>query len=69
MFADAPYIPTTKEGFRMAAHFQEYLAAIAAMHDIYGDAGDEHPSEFHEAAETAATAAPSRGDGLAVASS
>jgi hypothetical protein len=41
----------------MDAHFQEYLAAIAGMHDIYGDAGDEHPSEFHEAAETA-TATP-----------
>lgn len=32
----------------MDAHFHEYLAAIAGMHDIYGDAGDDHPSEFHE---------------------
>jgi len=53
----------------MDAHFQEYLAAIAGMHDIYGDAGDEHPSEFHEAAETTPSDAPSRGDGLAVTSS
>jgi len=53
----------------MDAHFQEYLAAIAGMHDIYGDAGDEQTSEFHEAAEKATTDAPSRGDGLAVASS
>jgi len=68
MFADAPYIPTTKEGFSMDAHFQEYLAAIAGMHDIYGDAGDEHPSEFHEAAETATPDAPSRGDCLSAVS-
>lgn len=52
----------------MDAHFHEYLAAIAGMHDIYGDAGDEHPSEFHAASETRASDAPSRGDGLAVAS-
>lgn len=32
----------------MDAHFNEYLAAIAGMHDIYGDVGDDHPSEFHE---------------------
>ena len=52
----------------MDAHFQEYLAAIAGMHDIYGDAGDEHPSEFHEAAETATPDAPSRGDCLSAVS-
>ena len=68
MFADAPYILLTKEGFRMDAHFQEYLAAIAGMHDIYGDAGDGHPSEFHEAAEAATSDAPSRGDCLTVTS-
>jgi len=33
----------------MDAHFHEYLAAIAGMHDIYGDVGDDHPSEFHQA--------------------
>jgi hypothetical protein len=35
----------------MDAHFHEYLAAIAGMHDIYGDFGDDHPSEFHQASE------------------
>ena len=52
----------------MDAHFQEYLAAIAGMQDIYGDAGDGHPSEFHEAAEAATSDAPSRGDRLTVTS-
>jgi hypothetical protein len=41
----------------MDAHFHEYLAAIAGMHDIYGDAGDDHPSEFHESAAAPAAAA------------
>jgi len=49
----------------MDAHFHEYLAAIAGMHDVYGDAGDEQPSEFHEASERceadAATAAAAIG--------
>lgn len=35
----------------MDAHFPEYLAAIAGMHDIYGDFGDDHPSEFHQPSE------------------
>jgi hypothetical protein len=51
---DASYIPSTKEGFIMDAHFHEYLAAIAGMHDIYGDVGDDHPSEFHEPSESCA---------------
>jgi hypothetical protein len=38
----------------MDAHFHEYLAAIAGMHDIYGDFGDDHPSEFHQASECCA---------------
>ena len=42
----------------MDAHFHEYLAAIAGMHDIYGDAGDDHPSEFHESDTLLAAAAP-----------
>lgn len=33
----------------MDPHFHEYLAAIAGMHDVYGDHPDEHPTEFHEA--------------------
>ena len=32
----------------MDPHFHEYLAAIAGMHDVYGDRPDEHPTEFHE---------------------
>lgn len=31
----------------MDPHFNEYLAAIAGMHDIYGDRADDHPTEFH----------------------
>ena len=31
----------------MDAHFNEYLAAIAAMQELYGDGGDDHPTEFH----------------------
>ena len=41
----------------MDAHFHEYLAAIAGMHDIYGDAGDDHPSEFHQSSECCAAGA------------
>jgi len=41
----------------MDAHFHEYLAAIAGMHDIYGDAGDDHLSEFHESGAVPAAAA------------
>ena len=32
----------------MDPHFHEYLAAVAGMHDLYGDRGDGHPSEFHD---------------------
>lgn len=32
----------------MDPHFAEYLAAIAGMHDVYGDHPDEHPTEFHD---------------------
>lgn len=31
----------------MDPHFNEYLAAIAGMHDIYGDRPEEHPTDFH----------------------
>lgn len=36
----------------MDPHFNEYLAAIAGMHDVYGETSDDHPSEFHEVSET-----------------
>jgi len=32
----------------MDPHFPEYLAAIAGMHDVYGEAADDRPTEFHE---------------------
>lgn len=32
----------------MDAHFREYLAAIAAMQDTYGDDGDGRPTDFHD---------------------
>ena len=31
----------------MDPHFNEYLAAIAGMHDIYGDRPEDHPTDFH----------------------
>ena len=36
----------------MDPHFSEYLAAVAGMHDIYGEAGDDSPTEFHEVSST-----------------
>lgn len=32
----------------MDPHFPEYIAAVAGMHDLYGEAGDDRPTEFHE---------------------
>lgn len=32
----------------MDSHFNEYLAAIAGMHDIYGDRPEDHPADFCE---------------------
>jgi hypothetical protein len=32
----------------MDAHFREYLAAVAGMQDVYGERGDDHPTEFHD---------------------
>ncbi len=31
----------------MDPHFNEYLAAIAGMHELYGDRPEDHPTEFH----------------------
>ncbi|MSR26559.1 MAG: hypothetical protein EXS06_06010 [Planctomycetaceae bacterium] len=36
----------------MDPHFNEYLAAIAGMHDVYGEKADDHPTEFHDVSET-----------------
>ena len=32
----------------MDAHFNEYLAAVAGMQDLYGHAPEDHPTEFHD---------------------
>lgn len=42
----------------MDSHFKEYLAAVAGMHDVYGDRPDDHRSEFHDAAAPDAVPAP-----------
>jgi hypothetical protein len=43
----------------MDPHFHEYLAAIAGMHDVYGDRADAHLTEFHDDHTGAVTAQPS----------
>jgi hypothetical protein len=35
----------------MDAHFGEYLAAVRAMHEIYGEKADNFPTEFHKESE------------------
>lgn len=35
----------------MDPHFNEYLAAIAGLHDVYGDRRDDPETEFHAAPE------------------
>lgn len=32
----------------MDPHFNEYLAAVAGMQDIYGETVDSRPTEFHD---------------------
>jgi hypothetical protein len=32
----------------MDAHFNEYLAAVAGMQEIYGDSEDGRPVDFHD---------------------
>jgi|GEM_PF-887754 hypothetical protein len=32
----------------MDPHFNEYLAAIDGMHELYGETPDDTPTEFHE---------------------
>lgn len=31
----------------MDPHFNEYLAAIVGMRDVYGERPENHPTEFH----------------------
>ena len=44
----------------MDPHFAEYLAAVAGMSDLYGETGDDRPSDFHadRPAEVSVVAAP-----------
>ena len=42
----------------MDPHFNEYLAAIAGMNDVYGERPDEHPTEFHGDGMTEPSAMP-----------
>lgn len=37
----------------MDSHFNEYLAAVAGMQEVYGHPADDHPTDFHEPAERA----------------
>jgi hypothetical protein len=37
----------------MDSHFNEYLAAVAGMQEVYGHPADDHPTDFHEPAEPA----------------
>lgn len=32
----------------MDPHFNEYLAAVAGLHDLYGEPPCDGPSDFHE---------------------
>lgn len=40
----------------MDPHFNEYLAAIAGLRDIYGERPEDQPTEFHEEAAAVAEA-------------
>jgi hypothetical protein len=40
----------------MDAHFNEYLAAVRAMQEIYGEQAEGSPTEFHREAERHAEA-------------
>jgi hypothetical protein len=42
----------------MDPHFNEYLAAIAGMHEVYGERPEDHPTEFHGDGEFAPAAPP-----------
>lgn len=38
----------------MDSHFNEYLAAVAGMQEVYGHLADDHPTEFHATDESPA---------------
>jgi hypothetical protein len=37
----------------MDSHFNEYLAAVAGMQEVYGHPADDHPTDFHDGHEVA----------------
>ncbi|MEI6657262.1 MAG: hypothetical protein WCO76_01870 [Planctomycetota bacterium] len=53
----------------MDAHFNEYLAAVAGMQDLYGHAAEDHPTEFHDEVTTPAAAVESVAAAATIASS
>jgi hypothetical protein len=55
----------TREVRIMDAHFREYLAAVAGIRDVYGEAGDDRPTEFHDDTVPATTAAAAEEDVVA----
>ena len=42
----------------MDAHFNEYLAAVAGMQDLYGHPAEDHPTDFHDEAALQPATAP-----------
>ena len=46
--------PFTRRTPSMDAHFREYLAAVLAMQEIYGERAEDFPTEFHGEVETQA---------------
>jgi len=40
----------------MDPHFNEYLAAIAGLHEVYGDHADDPVTEFHADTDAGVTA-------------
>jgi hypothetical protein len=41
----------------MDPHFNEYLAAVAGMQEMYGEAADDMPTDFQQAIVTEVAAA------------
>jgi len=53
----------------MDAHFNEYLAAVAGMQDLYGHPADDHPTEFHDDVTPSAAAAAAEPTAATIAAS
>lgn len=50
----------------MDPHFNEYLAAVAGMHDVYGELPADSGTEFHAIADELATAEAATTEAVAV---